>query len=513
MKTTIRLASGLGLIVVIALLALNQFLFPRDVEAAHSCNGGNGVYLYEDRNYGGRCIRLTEGVDNLAKEGFDDIISSIKLNGDWIATLYADPNYQGAMTVFTSDDPDLSDDEIRVNRASSVRVYRGRLPNENRCDGGEGVYLFEDINYRGYCIKLTGDQRDFNSFGFDNAVSSLRVIGAWSVTLYENTLFRGTSSTFTSDDPDLRDDAININRASSARVSSTVPSNNRCDGNEGAYLYSERNYAGRCVRMTSDNVDLRTVGFDDAAASIRIIGNWSATLYADLSFNGASSTFTSDDPDLSDDGIGYRRATSIRVGRPGAGLPAQYACDGQNGVYLYEHPNYAGRCVRLTNSMEDLRIVGFDDQASSLRVIGNWTVSLYRDLSYTGISSTYSADDPDLSNDGIGDNQATSILIHNQGGGTGDPGLACDGSEGVYLYEHPQFGGRCIRFVSDAPDLRVYGFDDQASSLHIVGNWTATLFRDLNGTGIATIFTESDTDLSDDSIGDNQATSLQVRRR
>jgi opacity protein-like surface antigen len=42
---------------------------------------------------------------------------------------------------------------------------------------------------------------------------------------------------------------------------------------------------------------------------------------------------------------------------------------------------------------------------------------------------------------------------------------ACDGGEGVYLYEHDDYQGRCVRFTSDVPDLSDYAFNNITSSI------------------------------------------------
>jgi hypothetical protein len=83
----------------------------------------------------------------------------------------------------------------------------------------------------------------------------------------------------------------------------------------------------------------------------------------------------------------------------------------------------------------------------------------------------------------------------------------------VYLYEHPNYQGRCVKLTSDVGDLRTLGFDDIVSSVQIVGSWTAVLFRDLYGTGISTTYTQSSPNIAGDPIGDNQATSVSVRPR
>jgi hypothetical protein len=69
-----------------------------------------------------------------------------------------------------------------------------------------------------------------------------------------------------------------------------------------------------------------------------------------------------------------------------------------------------------------------------------------------------------------------------------------------------------VKLTGDNGDLRTIGFDDIVSSVRIVGSWTATLYRDLYGSGIATTYTQSSPNVAGDPIGDNQATSAIVRR-
>ena len=378
--------------------------------AARSCDGSEGVYLYDGKNYTGRCIRLTNDEPDLSNDAFNNVASSIRTVGDWTATLFVNQNYDGTASTISDDDLDLSNNSIGDNSASSVRVERGDQPAEHRCDGSEGVYLYDETNYGGRCVRLTDDQPDLSDVAFNNVASSIRIVGDWTATLFVNQNYDNAASTFTSDDSDLSNNNIGNDRASSVRIQhGNVPSGAACDGGEGLYLYEHPNYQGRCVKFTGDAPDLRTVGFDDTASSLRILGSWTATLYRDLSGSGGSSTFMQDDANLADNTIGDNQATSVRMQRGGS-APGD-SCDGGDGVYLYEHPNYQGRCVKLTGDAGDLRTVGFDDTTSSLRILGNWTVVLYRDLYGTGTSSTFTRDDSNVADDGIGDNQATSASV------------------------------------------------------------------------------------------------------
>jgi hypothetical protein len=106
---------------------------------------------------------------------------------------------------------------------------------------------------------------------------------------------------------------------------------------------------------------------------------------------------------------GVRKACWIKD-VPGTGTPGQ--CEGYPGVYLYEHTNWQGRCTKLTGDASHPRdwYVG-NDQASSIRMIGNWVVVLYEHDDYNGASSRFTRSDPDLRNNNIGNDRASSARV------------------------------------------------------------------------------------------------------
>lgn len=88
--------------------------------------GTDGVVLYENRDYSGRCITLTGDIGDLTDNNFNDAAGSVQFVGTyatgWEVEIYEDANYGGVSTVFSADDPNLGDDPIGDNRASSVRL-------------------------------------------------------------------------------------------------------------------------------------------------------------------------------------------------------------------------------------------------------------------------------------------------------------------------------------------------------------------------------------------------------
>jgi hypothetical protein len=508
----------LGAAIIAALAIGGVFASPMGAapaQQAASCDGSGGVYLYESRNYTGRCLRFTQDVADLSAFTFNNQASSIRIVGDYTGVLYVDQNYGNVASAYGFDSSDLRGSVVDDNRASSLRVISGYRQTGDEICSGDGIYLYENTDFRGRCVRFNGDDSDFGDERFNNQASSARVIGNTSATLYVDQNYGGASVVISGNISNLNNTAVGNRAASSIRVGTTSGGANACNGSEGVYLYEHPNFQGRCVRFTGDAGDLRNVGFDDTASSIRLIGGWTATLFRDLNGAGASTTFTGDDANLADNPIGDNQATSLRAARGGTPPPPSgNACDGGEGVYLYEHPNYQGRCLKLTTGAGDLRVFGFDDTTSSIRLVGSWTVTLFRDLTGSGVSQVFQVSVPNLVNDPIGDNQATSVAVTR---GTPPPpppvgGNACDGGEGVYLYEHPNYQGRCLKLTTGAGDLRVFGFDDTASSIRLVGSWTATLFRDLTGSGTSQVFTTDVANLAGQPIGDNQATSVAVVR-
>ncbi len=72
------------------------------------------------------------------------------------------------------------------------------------CDGQAGVYLYEQIYYRGECMRLIRDTPNFSSLPVGNdQISSIRIIGEFEATLYEHQDFGGSSLTIITDIPDL----------------------------------------------------------------------------------------------------------------------------------------------------------------------------------------------------------------------------------------------------------------------------------------------------------------------
>lgn len=285
------------------------------VDPALGCDGREGVYLYTEPAYGGRCLKLIADEPDLRLYGFDDRVVSVRTVGDWEATLFRDLAYTGVSALLADDTPDLAFTPLGDRQATSIQVRRLPDPPRDVCDGGPGVYLYQDPGYRGRCLKLIADAPDLRNYGFDDRASSVRTVGGYDATLFRDLSFTGAATPIAGDNLSLADDTVGDDQVTSLIVRrSEIPAGQLCAG-EGVYLYQDPEFQGRCRKFITNVPDLRIYGFDNLASSVRIVGPFSAQLHADLAFRGPWTGFRGDDPNLADDTVSDNRTTSLQVQR------------------------------------------------------------------------------------------------------------------------------------------------------------------------------------------------------
>ncbi len=196
------------------------------------------------------------------------------------------------------------------------------------------------------------------------------------------------------------------------------------------------------------------------------------------------------------------------------------SCPQSGGVILYRHANYDcggmgendGYVQRTSPGNYDIGSLGINDQASSIHIPSGWSVKLYREGGFGEPSTCLNGDDSDFGNNsydgGVGLNDSvSSFRVYDH--------LNCDGAsgDGVNLCRNTGYSN-CMLFTNDVPSLGNAGFgNDDAESIQMLGDWSAVLFVDDNYQGTHSVFNGSDSNLSDNPIGNNQASSMRVRKR
>ncbi|MCZ8518389.1 MULTISPECIES: hypothetical protein [Paenibacillus] len=185
-----------------------------------------------------------------------------------------------------------------------------------------------------------------------------------------------------------------------------------CDGSPGVYIYQDGNYSGACYRVgVGDYANAASLAIlNDSASSIRMVPlnnntYYEATLYENANYTGATSTIRFGSEQLGQDRIGNDRLSSMKV--------KTITADEYDGVYLFEHAVYHGDWIKLTAPTPDLAKLNFNDKASSVHIVGRYSVGLYQDVNFTYRSAGLTMSCPylnGLSPNNMNDN-VSSVLI------------------------------------------------------------------------------------------------------
>jgi Ni/Co efflux regulator RcnB len=240
----------------------------------------------------------------------------------------------------------------------------------SRDSRGDRVCIYEDIRYEGWSQCFTPGDQISDLKGHNNRISSLRVFGRASVTLYDDRDYRGHEIHLTDDVSDLA--TRNLQRSGSLLANwndhveslrigfdgnrNTPTTRDRREPREGICVYDRTGYQGRSECWASGDAlpDLTRSGADwsDRISSIRIFGRASAELFSEIRYRGERLMIDRDISDLSQYRLGPGNNGNGRGNGNGNG----------NG-----RGNGRGNSADRGNGRGNR---SWNDQVSSLRVLG-----------------------------------------------------------------------------------------------------------------------------------------------
>jgi Beta/Gamma crystallin len=185
-----------------------------------------GLCFFQDTTFNGQyfCVGAGEDLAQLPP-GMNDKISSLRIVGNVEVMVFKDVRFRGPSARFSTDVGDLRregwNDQISSLRVTNVSVAwdRGRSPSWGReAMPREGACFYRDTEFRGnyFCVPR-GASYAMVPPGFNDQISSIRVLRAGGVLIFEDRDFGGRNVRVTSDVSDLRRGAWN-DKISSIRV-------------------------------------------------------------------------------------------------------------------------------------------------------------------------------------------------------------------------------------------------------------------------------------------------------
>ena len=146
-----------------------------------------GVYLYEDSNFGGASKFFTQDCPNLVSLGFNDKTSSIRVIGPYSAIVFGDVNYGGWAYTYRTDTPYVGNEHN--DQISSLKV----VPKTE--EDQLGLHLYEHADFCGRWLYLNTTELNLVNRGFNDILSSFRIVGPYRVTFFEDINLVGRRST------------------------------------------------------------------------------------------------------------------------------------------------------------------------------------------------------------------------------------------------------------------------------------------------------------------------------
>jgi hypothetical protein len=185
--------------------------------------GRDRVCVYQDIRFQGweQCYNVGDEVANLGKQ--NNAISSIRVYGRAVITVYEDTEFRGHQAQFNSDVPDLGLRNLQGSKSWSDHIQSLRVGSEGGAPprsgppafGGapppprvsEGVCVYDEQGFKGreQCWNAGTELNDLARAGnWSDRISSIRVFGGAVAVFYRDIQFRGESVVIDRDMPDLR---------------------------------------------------------------------------------------------------------------------------------------------------------------------------------------------------------------------------------------------------------------------------------------------------------------------
>lgn len=166
--------------------------------------------LYNDCNCDNEFLPILNDLSNLKEIGFNDKVSSIFVPHFWKIQVFENTDYSERSLILDRTIEDLNKNDFNMNdKISSVKILQFPHFQFNLFDFPE---FYEDKNFEGVFLKLPytlpnnstcGFYSTLSLYNFNDRISSIKVPLGWKIVIYENSHFEGKSMELTSSVNDL----------------------------------------------------------------------------------------------------------------------------------------------------------------------------------------------------------------------------------------------------------------------------------------------------------------------
>jgi Beta/Gamma crystallin len=151
-------------------------------------------------------------------------------------------------------------------------------------------------------------------------------------------------------------------------------------GGVGLTIFADRNFRGRSATLRDDTPDLRTIGMNNAASSLRVgtLERWEVCEQAH--YRGRCVVMSGAEADLRRTGWNRLISSARRVRGAGVRPPAQ---PGRPRLELFSRTGFSGNRQVFSEAEADFRRIRFNDAAQSLRIAPGDTWQVCVDVNFS----------------------------------------------------------------------------------------------------------------------------------
>jgi hypothetical protein len=229
-------------------------------------------------------------------------------------------------------------------------------------------------------------------------------------------------------------------------------------GGVGLTIFADRHFRGRSATLRDDTPDLRSIGLNDAARSLRAGPGEQWEVCEHAGYRGRCVVVSGSEADLrrSDWDRTISSARRVRGGGGGIRPPIQPL---PGGLELFSRTGFAGDRRAFTGAQPDLRRAGFNDLAQSVRIGARETWEVCVDANFRNCR-VVNTDWENLSDLGMS-RRISSVRPWPHGGGSGS------GQMYIVLYDDRGYRGRSHRV--DRASSVLLTFANRAESVQVMG--------------------------------------------
>lgn len=165
----------------------------------------------------------------------------------------------------------------------------------------------------------------------------------------------------------------------------------RLDASANIILFEHANFEGASHSISSDRAYFSDLAWNDQISSIHVPEGWSVVVY-EHHFNGASMTLTHDWSVRNSHDFWNDRISSIKVVPPAQGHCYADGYGSAQQVVIFEHGNFGGAQLPVSNHIANLSDWNWNDVVSSIHVPEGWRVIVYEHVGFEGRSTTLRSD-------------------------------------------------------------------------------------------------------------------------